>query len=210
MLISFLFLLPISGIMSSRSVLQEEGVSPYFESDLRRDYKKFIVITWDGTRAHWLDKYSEEGVLPYSGAIREEGGETYLRIVDHETGTGPGLTCIETGFGPNVTGIYFNQFGVGSPKLRIPDGMQTSERLKELLGNEFKTGHLNSWMHHPMNASLYGLPDGSLNQEQMLDSIFLNAIPGTEVDYWFGSENISWNPNDAEAHRASYDELWQK
>jgi predicted AlkP superfamily pyrophosphatase or phosphodiesterase len=208
LLISFLFILLPSGIMNSNGFLQEEGISPYFESDLRREYKKFIVITWDGVRSHWLDKYSEDGVLPYSGAVREEGGETYLRIVDHPTGTDPGLTCIETGFGPNVTGIDFNQFGSGSPKLRIPDGMQTSERLKESLGSNFKTGHLNSWVHHLMNDSLYGFPFGSLNQDQMLDSIFLNAIPGIEVDNWFGAENISWDPDDDEAHRASYDEFW--
>jgi hypothetical protein len=86
--------------------------------------------------------------------------------------------------------------------------MQTSERLKSYFGEDFKTGQLNSWQFHEMDDSLFGLPEGHISQGEMLDSIFLNAEPGVDVDCWFGSENLSWIPGDVNTHKASWDEYW--
>ena len=179
------------------------------KEELPRDhFKKFIVITWDGTRARWFDELSESGELSTMQTLRGEGGEAYLRLGDTVSSTDPCLATIETGFGPKDHKIYSNQFFSDTPGVSIPDGLQTSERLKSIFGKEFKTGHLNSWMYHDMDNSKFAFPEGHIGQRERFDSIFLNAEPGIDVDHWFASENISWYPNDEESHLASLDEQW--
>jgi predicted AlkP superfamily pyrophosphatase or phosphodiesterase len=192
---------------SSKSEVISLDTKESVSSGIRGNYKKIIVITWDGTRTRWIKEYSENGILPTIQTMRGEGGETYLGLGNTHCVTDCCLASIETGFGPLENTIIANQFGAGSPKRRIPDGMQTSEQLKAFFGDEFKTGHLNSWQHHEMDEKLFGLP-GHILQEEMLDSIFLNAQPGKDVDFWFGSENLSWVPEDIDTHRASWDEYW--
>jgi predicted AlkP superfamily pyrophosphatase or phosphodiesterase len=185
----------------------KSSLSP--EEELPRDhFKKFIVITWDGTRTRWLDEFSISGELSTIQTLREEGGEAYLRLGDTMSSTDPCLATIETGFGPKDHKITSNQFYSNIPGKSIPNGLQTSERFKYFFGDEFKTGHLNSWMHHDINDSKFTFPDGHISQQERFDSIFLNAQPGIDVDHWFGSENISWNPGDEESHHASFDEYW--
>ncbi len=179
------------------------------DQDLPRDhFRKFIVITWDGTRARWLDEFSRSGELSTVQTLREEGGEAYLKLGTTIPSTDPCLATIETGLGPDDNKINSNQFYSNTLGISIPNGLQTSERFKYFFGEEFNKGHLNSWMHHDANDSIFAFPDGHIGQRERYDSIFLNAQPGIDVDHWFASENVSWNPEDEVSHLASFDEHW--
>ena len=177
-------------------------------SSVRGNYNKIILITWDGTRPEWLNQYSSSGDLEAIQKMRQEGGEIYLGLGDTPSSTDPCLATIESGFGPATHTVISNQFGNPDGR-RVPDGMQTSERLKSFFNDTIKTGHLNSWLYHfHPDREVHGQPDGHIAQSETLDPIFLNAIPGTDVDYWFGSENISFDPADPISHSASLDEYY--
>ena len=195
-------------IINSQYINGFQEVESHREETIRSQFNKFIVITWDGTRDKWLDEYSKSGELSAVQALREEGGEAYLRLGETPSTTDPCLATIETGFGPRDHKILANQFSSSNPGVSIPDGLQTSERLKQFFGDNFTTGHLNSWMHHDYNDSMFTIPEGHITQNEMIDTIFFNAQPGKDVDFWFGSENISWIPENTDSHNASLDEYW--
>jgi len=153
----------------NQNIIQKTNSKIKHDSLVRTNYSKFIIITWDGTRARWLEEYSDNGMLPIVQHMRSEGGEVSLGLGDTHSATDCCLATIETGVGPSVNTIIANQFSPSSPKRRIPDGMQTSERFKEFLGNEFKTGHINSWQHHEMDNVLFELPDGHISQDKMIN-----------------------------------------
>ena len=213
---TFFLLVPFPYTFSARSTTNlDQKVSQVTNSikidqnSDRTNFSKFIVITWDGTRAKWLEEYSSSDVLSVTNILREEGSEVYLKLLDQPSSTDPCLAVIESGFGPKENKILANTFGAGPDGPRIPEGYQTSERFKSFFGSSYKTGHLNSWAYDYMNQSYYGLPDGFIAQSDSTDTIFFNAKPGVDVDFWFGSENITWKPENPEAHQASLDEYWR-
>ena len=66
-------------------------------TEIRGNYNKIILITWDGTRPEWLDQYSSNGELEAVQKMRNEGGEIYLGLGDTPSSTNPCLSTIETG-----------------------------------------------------------------------------------------------------------------
>ncbi|MCK5141353.1 MAG: sulfatase-like hydrolase/transferase, partial [Candidatus Heimdallarchaeota archaeon] len=167
--------------------INEEQDLPYFDN--------VVLITWDGTNAEWFEKLIDNGTLVNSQRVLENGFRQFVRVVSHRTSTDTGLTTLESGYGPDITGIYFNQFGGGTEKLSIPEGLTTFERLKESFGTGIQTSMFFSWG----NARL-----DTIYMAQSLEnwgSIYNNAI-GDEIDYYWGSENLSWVPDNPETYSA--------
>ena len=152
----------------STIVITEEQDLPYFDN--------VVLITWDGTNAEWLEKLIDNGTLVNSQRVLENGYRQFVRVASHRTSTDPGLATLESGYGPDITGIYFNQFGGGTEKLSIPEGLTTFERLKESFGTGIQTSLFFSWGNTRLDT---------IYMAQSLDnwgSIYNNAI-GEEVDY---------------------------
>ena len=117
-----------------------------------------------------------------------------VRIISHKTGTDPGLSTIETGYGPDIHGIYSNTFTAIS-KPSVPDNSTISERLKIEFGDTVKTGFVFAWAMAPINLTY-------MNQPDSIDSIFFNMK--SEVDYWFAAENLTWQPDDPDSREATF------
>lgn len=161
-------------------------------------FERVVFITWDGVRPHWFDVLTENGTLSNINRVLEGGYVQEVRITNHKTSTDPGLICMETGYGPNITGIYSNMFGPGSPKLSAPDGYTTMERIKATRGDEVKTAMFLCWSFHQINE------EHMVQQGNYTDTIFENIKIGEDVDYWFAAENLSWTPNDVESIAAAW------
>lgn len=204
-------LLPIGITFTSpnNKILPQEILNESFIQSYQSNFSKFLLITWDGVRTKWIEEYSTNEVLAITKQLRDEGREVYLKLLDQSSSTDPCLAVIETGFGPKENKILANTFGAGPAGPRIPNGFQTSERFKSFFGDEYKIGHINSWAHHFIENSTYGLPDGHIARSDSTDTLFLNARPGIDVDFWFGSENVTWIPENEEAHQASLEECWK-
>ncbi|MHA1686507.1 MAG: sulfatase-like hydrolase/transferase [Candidatus Heimdallarchaeaceae archaeon] len=180
-----------NAILVDQTTKKIEQSTPQFEH--------VVFITWDGVRPLWMQTMTENGTLTNAQSVLENGGYWQpVRITNHEPGTDPGLSTMETGYGPNIHGIFYNQFGPGSPKDSIPDGLTTAERLKAALHEQIKIGYFLPWSFHQINEEY-------MNQQgNYTDSIFEHIKPGREVDYWFASENLSWTPWDNESKEAAY------
>lgn len=171
----------------------------YIQKDAPSQFDRVVFITWDGTRPLWLKTLVENGTLIHAKSVLEAGGYYQpVRITNHDPGTDPGLSTMETGYGPEIHGIYSNQFGPGSEKLAIPDGLTTAERLKATFQNDIKIGYFLPWSFHQINEEYM------IQQGNYTDSIFEHIKPGREVDYWFAAENLSWTPDDPESRAATY------
>ncbi|MHA1399399.1 MAG: alkaline phosphatase family protein [Candidatus Heimdallarchaeaceae archaeon] len=168
------------------------------EADIPK-FDKVVFITWDGTRSKWFEELSADGTLGNVSRVLENGYKQRVRITTHVTSTDPGLSTMETGYGDAIHGISSNQFGPGSSKISIPDGLTTTERLKAFYGDAIKTGMFLPWSFHQINED-YMLQEGNYT-----DTIFANIEIGKDVDYWFASENLSWTPDDNESIRAIYE-----
>jgi hypothetical protein len=88
---------------------------------------------------------------------------------------------VESGYGPEVTGIDKNYFG-SEIKLSIPEGLTTTERIKAVYGATWKTALIMPWSQESVNVT------------NTQDSTFWNQRE--ETDYWFSSENVTWSEND--------------
>ncbi|MBY9001832.1 MAG: alkaline phosphatase family protein [Candidatus Heimdallarchaeota archaeon] len=171
-------------ILESISVINEEQDIPYFDN--------VVLITWDGTNSEWFKRLIDNGTLVNSQRVLENGYQQLVRVTSHITSTDPGLATLETGYGPEIQGIFSNQFGAGSEKLSISDGLSTFERLEDNFGTEIQTSMFFSWATNSFNGTY-------INQDpDMWDSIYGNIERGKEVDYWFASENLTWVPGDTE------------
>ena len=148
----------------------------------QQTYSKIILLTYDGARKYWVDALVNNGTLPYLSSLKAEGNEITLRITDHDPKTDPGIACIETGYGPTITGIDANYFGNPLINPVIPDGLTITERIKARFQDEWKTGLIMPWTQDSVNVT------GNL------DSTFWNQR--TETDYWFSSENLTWSLSD--------------
>ncbi|MHA1200927.1 MAG: alkaline phosphatase family protein [Candidatus Heimdallarchaeaceae archaeon] len=160
---------------------------PYFDN--------VVLITWDGTNAEWFEKLIDNGTLANSQRVLENGFRQFVRVASHRTSTDPGLATLESGYGPDITGIYYNQFGGGTLKLAIPEGLSTFERLKNSFGTDIQTSLFFSWGNAPIDTTYMA------QSSDYWGSIYNNTIR-EEVDYYWGSENLSWVPDDPETYSA--------
>ncbi|MCK5403311.1 alkaline phosphatase family protein, partial [Candidatus Bathyarchaeota archaeon] len=128
------------------SIIMIQGQVTANSNGEKKTFKHIVLVTYDGARKFWVDTLMNNGTLPNLKALKDEGAEITLRIIDHDPSTDPGLACIESGYGPDVTGIESNYFG--SPielKRSIPDGLTTTERIKAVYGDSWKTGLVMPW-----------------------------------------------------------------
>ena len=145
-------------------------------------YSKMIVLTYDGARKYWVDALMNNGTLSHLSSLKEEGNEITLRITDHDPKTDPGMACMETGYGPEITGIDSNYFGNPLVNPVIPDGLTITERIKAQYQDEWKMGLIMPWTQDSVNVT------------ENQDSTFWNQR--SETDYWFSSENLTWSLSD--------------
>lgn len=150
-------------------------------NDEKKTFTHIVLVTYDGARKYWVDTLMDNGTLPYLASLRDEGAETTLRITDHRPSTDPGMACIESGYGPDVTGIDSNYFA-SHLKPSIPEGLTTTERIKAVYGTTWKTALVMPWTQDTVNVT------------NTRDSTFWNQRE--ETDYWFSSENVTWSEND--------------
>ncbi|MHA1115789.1 MAG: alkaline phosphatase family protein [Candidatus Heimdallarchaeaceae archaeon] len=162
-------------------------------------YNKVVFVTWDGVREKWFEELTADNTLGNASKVIQSGHLQKVRITTHITSTDPGLSTMETGYGDSIHGISANQFGPGSSKISIPDGLTTTERLKAAFGDNIKTGMFLPWSFHQINEE-YMMQEGNYT-----DTIFANIKIGEDVDYWFASENLSWTPDDEESLKAIYE-----
>jgi len=167
--------------LSSSFPQNNARVQNYLILKEKKTFGHIVLITWDGVRRHWLDALMENGTLVNLASLRSEGSEVLIRIVDHTPSTDPGLACIESGYGPDITGINSNYFG-SSEKRSIPEGLATTERIKAVYGSSWKTALVMPWTQ------------GKVNVTTNEDSTFWNQRK--ETDYWFSSENLTWSQHD--------------
>jgi hypothetical protein len=144
----------------------------------KKTFNHIIVVSYDAARKFWIDALMDDGTLKNLASLREEGCEITLRITDHIPATDPGQACIETGYGPNITGIDKNYFG-STVKRSIPQGLTTTERIKAVYGVSWKTALVMPWTQNFVNVT------------DTADSVFWNQRE--ETDYWFSSENVTWS-----------------
>jgi len=144
----------------------------------KRTFKHIVFVTYDGARKFWVDTLMDNGTLANLATLRDEGGEITLRITDHSPSTDPGLACMESGYGPDITGIDMNYFG-STIKRSIPEGLTTTERIKAVYGDSWKTGLVMPWTQDFVNVT------------NTADSNFWRQRE--ETDYWFSSENVTWS-----------------
>jgi len=154
-----------------------------------RTFPHIVLITYDGASKTWVDRLIANGSLPNLAALKVEGVELAVRIVDHQTVTDAGLACIESGYGPDITGVDRNYFG-STTKKSIPDGLATGERIKKAAPS-WKVGLVMPWTQ------------GQVNVTTNVDSTFWNQKG--ETDYWFSSENVTWSLSDPDVRRNSLD-----
>ncbi len=155
-----------------------------------------VIITWDGTSSKYMDKYLDDGSLVNTLRLLETGYRQKVRITSHRTSTDPGLSTIESGYGPEIHGITYNMWGEGTLKLSIPDNLTISERLKDEFGSDVKTGLVFAWgLTNDINWTY-------INQAPTRGSIYDNSK--SDIDYLIASANVSWQPGDAESLAASF------
>ena len=175
-------------IVNSAITLTEEQDQPYFEN--------VVLITWDGTNAEWFSKLTNNGTLEYSQRILESGFEKLVRVTTQKTSTNPGLATLETGYSPEIHLIDDNYFSSLTIKKSIPKGLTTFERLKESFGSDIQIASFFPWGNSQFDYTYLNLhPDH-------WDPVFFNVGRGTDVDYWFGAENLSFVPGDPETMSA--------
>ncbi|MHA1873415.1 MAG: alkaline phosphatase family protein [Candidatus Heimdallarchaeaceae archaeon] len=184
--------------ISYTSINRDFEINNYVTKEIPT-YKKVVFVTWDGVREKWFEELTADNTLGNASKVIQSGHLQKVRITTHITSTDPGLSTMETGYGDAIHGISANQFGPGSPKLSIPDGLTTTERLKASFGDSIKTGMFLPWSFHQINED-YMMQEGNYT-----DSIFEKIKIGKDVDYWFASENLSWTPDDNESIRAIYE-----
>jgi len=146
-------------------------------------FHKVVLISLDGVNPTWVSELIRLGRLPNMAALLQRGTMNSLFIVDHDPSTDPGLSTIETGYGPSITGIYANVFGA-TIKISIPAGLTIGERIKSFYGSSWKVAGAIPWGTAP-------LPE---NVTTNVDPIFWNLQNVT--DYWLAAENLTWNPSD--------------
>lgn len=156
-------------------------MSSYFNGE-KRTFDHIVLVTYDGARKYWIDALIDNGTLPNLAALRAEGAETTLRIIDHNPKTDPGMACMDSGYGPDVTGIDTNYFG-SHLKPSIPEGLTTTERIKAVYGDTWKAALVMPWTQDFVNVT------------GTADSTFWNQRE--ETDYWFSSENVTWSLSDS-------------
>jgi hypothetical protein len=144
----------------------------------KRTFNHIVLVTYDGARKFWIDTLLANGSLPNLAALKEEGVEITLRIIDHHPSTDPGMACMESGYGADVTGINWNYFG-STIKRSIPEGLTITERIKAVYGDSWKTALIMPWTQDFVNVTTTA------------DSNFWNQRE--ETDYWFSSENVTWS-----------------
>lgn len=168
---------------NTTTIVEEEDI-PYFEN--------VVLITWDGTNAEWFSKLTNNGTLEYSQKILNSGFEKLVRVTSQETSTNPGLATIETGYSPEIHLLDDNYFSSLTEKKSIPDGLTTFERLKESFGSDIQIAAFYPWGNSQFDYTYLNLhPDH-------WDPVFANVGRGTDVDYWWGAENLSFVPGDPE------------
>lgn len=168
----------------SAVVINEDQDLPNFDN--------VVLITWDGVNSEWYNKLIDNGTLANSQRVLDNGFKQFVRVASHRTGTDPGLTTLESGYGPDITGIYYNQFGPGTEKLSIPEGLTTFERLKENIGTDIQTSLFFSWGNAPIDPTYMAQSEGNWG------SIYGNIEIGKDLDYYFAAENLTWVPDDPE------------
>ncbi len=156
----------------------------------KRTFKRIVLVSYDGARKHWIDLLLENGTLPHLASLEFGGTEISIRIIDHDPKTDPGMACIESGYGPDITGIDRNYFDA-TEKPSIPNGLTTTERIKERYGDAWKTALVMPWSQ------------GAMNVTASQDSTFWNQRE--ETDYWFSSENLTWSWDDPAISRNALD-----
>ena len=176
-------------ILTSTFTIKEEQVEPYFDN--------VVLFTWDGTNAEWFSKLVHNGTLVNSQRVLENGFEQLVRVTTQHVSTNPCLSTLETGYSPDIHGITRNVFGAGSEKPSIPDGLTTFERLKDSFGSDVQIASFFPWGNMQFDYTYINL------DPTHWDPIFSNVDKGTDVDYWFSSENLSWIPGDPETESAT-------
>ncbi|MHA1591568.1 MAG: alkaline phosphatase family protein [Candidatus Heimdallarchaeaceae archaeon] len=164
--------------------LDEAEDTPYFDN--------VVFITWDGTNAEWFSKLTNNGTLVNCQRVLENGFEQLVRITSHRTSTNPSQATMETGYSADIHGITTNVFGAGSEKPAILDGYTTFERLEDYFGEDIQTASFLPWGNWPFDYTYINYDPSHW------DPIFANVAKGTEIDYWFASENLTWVPDDPE------------
>ncbi len=176
-------------ILKSTITLSEEQEDPYFDN--------VVLITWDGTNAKWFSKLVNNGTLVNSQRVLENGFEQLVRVTTQKVSTNPCLSTLETGYSAAIHGVVRNVFGAGSTKLAIPDGLTTFERLKDSFGSGVQIASLFPWGNAQFDYTYINI------NPTHWDPIFSNVGKGTDVDYWFSSENLTWIPDDPETMSAT-------
>jgi len=167
----------------------ERGVWETYSSPSVRTFPHVVLITLDGASKLWVDRLIVNNTLPTLASLKAEGVELAVRIVDHQTVTDAGLACIESGYGPGITGVDQNYFA-STTKKSVPDGLTTGERIKETYPT-WKVGLVMPWTQ------------GRVNVTSSVDSTLWNQKG--ETDYWFASENVTWSLSDPDVRRNSLD-----
>lgn len=148
-------------------------------------FNKIVLISLDGANPDWIAELIRLGQLPNLASLMRRGAMNYLFIVDHDCSTDPGLSTIETGYGPALHKIYANVFGA-TMKISIPVGLTIGERIKSHYGSTWKVAIAIPWATAPMPK----------NVTTNVDPIFWNLKKAT--DYWLAAENLTWKPSDPE------------
>ena len=148
-------------------------------------FNRVILISYDGANPTWVAELMRLGYLPNLASLMQRGAMNSLFIVDHDPSTDPGLSTIETGYGPDVHKIYANVFGA-TTKISIPAGLSIGERIKSFYGSSWKVAVAIPWATAP-------LPE---NVTRNVDPIFWNLANVT--DYSLAAENLTWTPGDPE------------
>jgi len=146
-------------------------------------FGKVILISFDGVNPNWIVELMGSGHLPNLDSMAKRGALNSLFIVDHDASTNPGLSTIETGYGPNVHTIYANIFAA-TTKWSIPKGLTIGERIKSHYGPGWLVAVGIPWATAPLPA----------NVTTNVDPIYWELMKST--DYWLAAENLTWRPTD--------------
>ncbi len=176
-----------SNLTNTISLAEEQDI-PYFEN--------VVLITWDGTNAEWFSRLTNNGTLEYSKRILDSGFEKLVRVTSQQTSTNPGLATLETGYSPEIHTVDDNYFSSLTTKKSVPKGLTTFERLKASFGSDIQIAAFYPWGNSQFDYTYLNL------NPNHWDPVFFNVGRGTDVDYWFGAENLSFVPGDPETNDA--------
>ncbi len=174
--------------LKSTITLFEEQDEPYFDN--------VVLFTWDGVNAEWFSKLVNNGTLVNCQRVLENGFEQLVRVTTQSVSTNPCLSTLETGYSQDIHGVTRNVFGAGSEKLAIPDGLTTFERLKDSFGSGVQIASFFPWGNTQFDYTYINI------DPTHWDPIFNNVGKGSDVDYWFSSENLTWVPDNPETMSA--------